>query len=226
MAASNPSNRLRLALSTIGLIALGPVAWGADAPNFKSTEDIHLHASSSEIDQPRGRMVYRDVTISQGPLSIAAKEANATSLDFKSGQWNFKGDVHIVMPNGKLDAETATVNFANNQISRAQATGSPATFESQRKGADQIAHGKAGAIEYDVAQETVRLTHSAWLSDGSNDISGDTLVYDIRGQKVVGNPDQRDQRGIDITIRPRSNSGNSQSEPEPSARPKAPESGA
>jgi lipopolysaccharide transport protein LptA len=208
MAASNPSKALRLALATIGAIALGPMA----SPSLSSTEDIHLHASSSEIDQPRGRMIYRDVTISQGQLSIAAKEANVTdlTLDFKSGQWNFKGDVHIVMPNGKLDAETATISFANNQIARAQATGSPATFQSQRSGTDQVAHGKAGAIDYDVAQQTVRLTNNAWLSDGSNDISGDTLVYDIRGQKVVGNPDQRDQRGIDITIRPRSTSGNTQ----------------
>jgi lipopolysaccharide transport protein LptA len=226
MAASNPSKALRLALATIGTIVLTAVAQAADAPTINSTEDIHLHASSSEIDQQRGRMVYRDVTISQGQLSIAAKEANVTGLDFKAGQWSFKGDVHIIMPNGKLDAETATVNFANNLMSRAQATGSPATFESQRKGTDQIAHGRAGSIDYDVSQQTVRLTNNAWLSDGCNELSGNTLVYDIRSQKVVGNPDQRDQGGIDITIRPRSNSGNTAAESSPCSRPKASEPGA
>jgi lipopolysaccharide export system protein LptA len=44
----------------------------------------------------------------------------------------------------------------------------------------------------------------AWLTDGENVIRGETLVYDIAGQRVAANPGGTDPGGVRITINPRS----------------------
>jgi lipopolysaccharide export system protein LptA len=229
MAASNPGNLLQLPGVLCGLLVslAASAAAAPQAPLLSPTEPIHLHASHNEIDSQNNRMLYRDITITQGGLSISADEANATGLDFKAGEWIFKGSVHIVMPTGKLDADTATISFADSQISRAKATGSPATFESQRPGSDEIAHGRAATIDYDVSGGTVRLLNNAWLSNGGNEISGNTLVYEVNSQKVIGNPGKRDKGGIDIIIRPNANGTGSKTEIQrPGATPKPGDGGA
>ena len=50
---------------------------------------------------------------------------------------------------------------------------------------------------------TVRLTGDAWLSDGTNEISGSTLVYDLNGQRVVANPDDQGDQRVRLTIQPK-----------------------
>jgi len=48
----------------------------------------------------------------------------------------------------------------------------------------------------------VRLTGNAWLSDGRNEIRGNTLVYDIGRERVQANPNEKDPGGVKITINP------------------------
>ncbi|MGI9245718.1 MAG: LptA/OstA family protein, partial [Steroidobacteraceae bacterium] len=75
-------------------------------------------------------------------------------------------------------------------------------FEQRLKGQDQVARGRAAAIDYDVKESTVRLTGDAWLSNGQNDIEGNTLVYDIGRERVQANPSGKDPGGVRITISP------------------------
>ncbi|MGL6222788.1 MAG: LptA/OstA family protein, partial [Steroidobacteraceae bacterium] len=60
----------------------------------------------------------------------------------------------------------------------------------------------AKAIDYDVKAATVRLTGDAWLTDGQNEIRGNTLVYDIGRERVQANPSEKDPGGVRITINP------------------------
>ena len=80
--------------------------------------------------------------------------------------------------------------------------GAPAAFEQQLKEKDQVARGRAGAIDYDVKAGTVRLTGEAWLTDGQNEIRGNTLIYDIGRERVQANPSEKDPGGVRITIKP------------------------
>ena len=117
------------------------------------------------------------------------------------------------MPGGSLAADEARIAFAANLISSAQITGSPARFEQKRdKG---IARGRALKIEYQPAAGTVRLTEDAWLSDGNNEISGQTLVYNMRDQRVLANPDEQGSQPVRITINPK------KPEPKPEAKSEA-----
>ena len=169
----------------------------------QSNLPISLDARSSEFDYAKNRLVFHSVTITQGTLRVEAGEATATGLNFDNSQWQFTGNVHITMERGSLSSDRADVTFANNQIARALINGAPATFEQTLEKPPQTARGHANVIEYDVANGTVRLAENAWLSDGENELSGDTLVYDIRAERVVANaPAGGDQR-VRITINPR-----------------------
>jgi lipopolysaccharide transport protein LptA len=63
-------------------------------------------------------------------------------------------------------------------------------------------HGAAGRIDYDLAAGTVRLSESATLSDGANEITGKTLVYGLRDQRVLANPGEQSAERVRITIQP------------------------
>jgi lipopolysaccharide transport protein LptA len=164
---------------------------------------ISLDARSSEFDYKKNRLVFYKVTITQGNLRVEAGEATATGLNFENSQWQFAGDVHITMEKGSLRSDRADVTFARNQIARAVINGAPANFEQTLEKPPQTARGRANVIEYDVANGTVRLSESAWLSDGENELSGEVLVYDIRSERVIANAPAGSDERVRITINPR-----------------------
>jgi lipopolysaccharide transport protein LptA len=148
-------------------------------------------------------VVFRDIVITQGAVRVAAAQARATGLDFEDSTWNFTGAVRINVDGGALRSEDATVKFGANRVSSARIRGNPAEFEQARSGSTDVARGRAATIEYDVAAGTVKLIGDAWLSDGRNEIRGQQLTYDVRGQRVQSGtrPGQSDR--VQITIRPR-----------------------
>ena len=198
--------RLCMSLATVLIAPLaGPLAMTQAASVSTVTDPnkpIALDAASIDFNYKDNTAIYRKVRISQGDLSVEAQEATATGLNFDNSKWSFKGDVHIRMPEGRLDSQSATVIFRQNQLAHAVITGAPATFEQYLKSKSQTARGRAGSIEYDVSQGTVQFDNQAWLSDGRNEITGRTLVYNIREERVIANPGQQEGGNISITIRP------------------------
>ncbi len=140
--------------------------------------------------------------ITQGGLEVTAQQASATGLEFNNSEWRLQGDVVITVPGGKLQSGEARVMFRNNAIASASIKGTPAQFEQRLKERNQVARGRAAAIDYDVKAATVRLTGDAWLTDGNNEIRGNTLVYDIGRERVQANPSEQDPGGVKITINP------------------------
>ncbi len=84
-------------------------------------------------------------------------------------------------------------------------TGSPATFSQQR--GRQAAQGRAERIDYDLATGRVRLSGGAWLSDGNNEITGSTLVYSMREERVVAEAGEQGGQPVRITINPKAPPG-------------------
>lgn len=165
-------------------------------------QPIDLQAASSDFDYKNNSLRFRRVKITQGAMQVSAQEANASGLNFDNSQWKFTGDVQILVPDGKLNSDSAQVSFQNNQIVKAVIKGKPASFEQKLKEKDQVAQGKAETIEYDVQASTVQLVGQAWLTDGPNQIRGNTLIYDIGKQRVVANPNEKDPGGVHIIITP------------------------
>lgn len=195
--------------------ALGAAARDPAPLQLNDAQPIQLEARSTDFDYKNNTLVFHGVRIAQGGLAIEAEDGTATGLDFKDSHWLFKGDVRITMPGGSLTAEEARIAFAANLVSIAQITGSPARFEQKRdKG---VARGRAQHIEYQPGPGTVRLTEDAWLSDGNNEISAATLVYNMRDQRVTANPEEQGSQPVRLTINPKK----PDAKPEPKAEPKA-----
>jgi lipopolysaccharide transport protein LptA len=205
MASSTPRRRgaHRLCLAAAVLLGVVPLAVAQTGlPAGNSELPINLEAASSDFDYKNNTLLFKRVKITQGGLEVTAQQASATGLEFDNSEWRLVGDVTIIVPGGKLQSSEARVMFRNNAIASASIKGSPAAFEQQLQEKQQVARGRARSIDYDVKAATVRLTGDAWLSDGQNEIRGNTLVYDIGRERVQANPDEKDPGGVRITINP------------------------
>ena len=181
----------------------GATAAGAAVSAPAHQLPITVDAASSEVDYRTNTVVLSEVKISQGAMTVQADHAHASGLNFANSRWTFDGHVRIdAEPRGNLRADQAVVEFRDNRILRATATGKPAQFEQPRGDSQQMAHGHADEIVYDVNEGTVRLSNNAWLSDGTNEISGPLLVYNIRAQRVQAAAQPGSDQRVHITIQP------------------------
>jgi lipopolysaccharide transport protein LptA len=214
MAPSCPNAR-RLLLSALGafIAAAAPALAAPAAAPLKSPGatpaasghqlPITVDAASSEVDYRTNTVELTQVVISQGAMRIQADRAHASGLNFANSRWTFEGHVRIdAEPRGSLRSDQAVVEFRNNRILRATASGKPAEFEQPRTDSAQMARGHADEIVYDVNEGTVRLSNDAWLSDGVNQISGPLLVYNIRAQRVQAATQPGSDQRIHIEIQP------------------------
>jgi lipopolysaccharide transport protein LptA len=213
MAHSHVNSRTALAaLLLLGL--LGP-AWSAEST--RCAEKIVLSAVPLDIDYRNNKARFRDVVITQCDLRIEAAEANvAGGLDFENGEWTVAGNVRINAEGGKLRSDKAVVRFRDNLISQATITGTPAEFEQERKDGT-LSRGHASTISYEPGSGVVKLRDNAWLSTGCNELKSDQLVYNIKTQRVEGQPQAvaGSSGRITITIQPKGESGS----PNPCAKP-------
>ena len=210
MATSN-ANPLQLqALRTAQFALCALFALTVSAPRAapaRTAQPIALEAASSDFDYKNNSLRFREIRLSQGVLRVEAAEAHATGLNFDNSQWTFRGAVRITTADGTLTSETATVDFKDNTLTRAAIQGGPATFSQQRPattpgGKPRLVRGRAGRIDYDLTAGNVRLSESAWLSDGANEITGRTLIYGLRDQRVLANPGEQADERVRITIQP------------------------
>ena len=200
MGRSHASGLVAALLATSAALA-APDPAPAPTLQLNDAQPIQLEARSTDFDYKNNTLVFHGVRIAQGGLAIEADDGTATGLDFKDSRWVFRGNVRISVPDGGLTSDEARISFAGNLIASAEITGSPAQFEQKRdKG---IARGHALKIEYRPSAGTVRLSDQAWLSDGDNEISGQTLVYNMRDQRVIANPDEQGSQPVRITINPK-----------------------
>jgi lipopolysaccharide transport protein LptA len=172
------------------------------AATLKSDKPIALDADSSEFDYKNNTLVFHHVKISQADLSVEAAEARANGLNFDNSRWVFRGAVKIAFKDGSLTSDEAQINFAGNSLAKALITGKPAAFEQQREKSGLLARGHAGRIEYDLQQGTVHLSDDAWLTDGQNEIKGQSLKYSVREQRVIAEASEQGAQRVKITINP------------------------
>lgn len=212
--ARSPVNS-RIAFAALALLGLLGPASGAESP--RAAEKIVLEAVPLDIDYRNNKARFREVVITQGDVRIEAAEANVVGgLDFENGEWTVSGNVRIKAEGGSLRSDKAVVQFRNNLIARATITGTPAEFEQQRKDGT-TSRGHASTISYEPGSGTVKLRENAWLSSGCNELKGDQLVYNIKTQRVEGQPQAAPGSSgrIIITIQPKGESGS----PNPCAKP-------
>jgi lipopolysaccharide transport protein LptA len=166
---------------------------------------IALDAQSSEIDYKNNNLLFRKVRIAQGAMAISADQAQATGLDFEDSRWVFRGNVKITMDQGLLTSDEAEVNFVKKLLAKAVVNGKPASFEQKIAKTGKLAQGHADTIDYDVAKGVVHLSKNAWLSDGQNEIRGESLKYNVVAQNIVAESSEQGSQRVHIIITPPAN---------------------
>ncbi|MCC5794917.1 MAG: lipopolysaccharide transport periplasmic protein LptA [Chromatiales bacterium] len=146
---------------------------------------IELDADFSELDRRNDRLVFRGLRVRQGELRLFADDAEATPADFENSQWTFRGNVRMQAPEASVTADRAEMSIAGQRLGSVRLTGSPASFEQAGLGPALPTSGRARRLEYDPATGIMLMVGEAWLTDGSNEISGDRITYDMRNERVT-----------------------------------------
>jgi lipopolysaccharide export system protein LptA len=204
--------RMRLPLLLL-LLGAGSAATRAAAPDevpasLPGSADREgcnepLCYTASSLQAERNRMVLHDINIvdtTRGITRIKADLAEANGEDLGNSEWVLTGHVQVFMPQGRLNADKATVRFVNKRIASMSAEGAPAEFEhgvaaagpdsapgdagSHSHAGIDSAHGHAREIDYDMEHDLLKLNGDSWLTDGCNEINSQSIVYDIANQKV------------------------------------------
>jgi lipopolysaccharide transport protein LptA len=191
-------------LKAVALLSLALPAARTMAAHVEQ-QAIALDAQSSELDYKNNNLVFRKVRIAQGAMAIAADQAQATGLDFENSHWVFRGNVKITMEQGQMTSDEAQVTFARKTISNAVVNGKPAAFEQKIAKTGKLAQGHADTIDYDVAKGVVHFSKNAWLSDGQNEIRGESLKYNVLAQNIVAESSEQGSQRVHIIITPPAN---------------------
>ena len=186
-------------------LALANAAAAAVARERESP--ILLDAQSTSIDLKTNSAVFTKIRISQGGMSITADQGQASQqrsadLYFQDNVWNFRGNVKITVEQGQLFSDDAQITFVNNVLSKAVVNGKPASFEQTVAKTGKLAKGNAETIDYDAARHLVRFLNNAYLSNGDNEIRGQSLKYDVVAQKVIAEEAEQNSQRVRITITP------------------------
>jgi len=191
-------------LKAVALFALALPASQAIAAHMEQ-QAISLDAQSSELDYKNNNLIFHKVRITQGNMSVAADQAQATGLDFENSRWVFRGNVKITMDQGQLTSDEAEITFAKKLLSKAIVSGNPAAFEQRIEKTGKLAQGRADTIDYDVTKGVVHLSKNAWLSDGLNEIRGESLKYNVVAQNIVAEASEQGSQRVHIIITPPAN---------------------
>src|SRR6266851_8350679 len=184
-------------LKAFALFALVLPASQAPAAHVEQ-QAISLDAQSSELDYKNNNLIFRKVRITQGDMSVAADQAQATGLDFENSRWVFRGNVKITMDQGQLTSDEAEITFAKKLLSKAIVSGNPAAFEQRIEKTGKLAQGRADTIDYDVTKGVVHLSKNAWLSDGQKEIRGESLKYNVLAQNIVAESAEQGSQRVHI----------------------------
>jgi lipopolysaccharide transport protein LptA len=202
MAAS--SRKAPLLLLLAALLATASARAPGASPG-STAGPITLDAASSELDLRTNNVFFRKVRISQGPMSVTADQGQATREglnSFDNSLWVFRGNVKITTDTGQLLADEAQIDFVKKLLSKAVAHGKPAEFQERIEKAGKVAHGHADDIDYDATKQIVHFAKNAWLSDGQNEVRGESLKYNMAAQSIIADAAEQNSQRVHIIIQP------------------------
>ena len=86
------------------------------------------------------------------------------------------------MDQGQLSADDAQIDLHQEAPLQGGGERQAGPFQQRIEKTGKTAHGHADTIDYDASKGMVRLTKNAWLSDGQNEVRGESLKYNVLAQ--------------------------------------------
>jgi len=129
---------------------------------------------------------------SSQPISI---EADRATLNEKTGNSVYEGNVYLQQGTLVLQGSKMTVQLDGNSIETLVLTGDMATYRQRPDGKESDRHAEAERIEFYAKEDRVILLENArvWRS-GNNELRSDRIVFDLKSNTVnagSNNPDDR-----------------------------------
>ena len=195
------------------LFAAQALTAGTRAAQVHATQEtIDFSAAPVDIDIKNRVLIAHKVKITQGNLTLTADQGqvNGTGVQtaFDDSRWVFHGAVKVTMDAGVLNSDDAQVTFLNKRLTHAVATGKPATFQQKIEKSEKTAVGHSDTIDYDVSKGIVHLSKNAWLSDGQNEVRGESLKYNMIAQTIAADAAEQNNQRVHIIITPPSKPAN------------------
>jgi lipopolysaccharide transport protein LptA len=173
---------------------------------------ISLDAESSSFDRQSNTVIFSRLSITQGDMLIQADEAVAQGLDFEQGEWRFSGRVLFTVENARIEADSATITFAANELQSAELVGAPARFEQMTERDEEPISGGATTLSFDNVARVMRMLDEAWFQQGPNEFRGCDLIYDLDQEQITSGSSECGQPVV-ITILPRNRDTDEAGEP-------------
>jgi len=200
-----PIHRVSLLLA----IALLPSFAGAQVTDLDLRLPWDIVSETMAFDGKTSTVIYTGLRFSQGATSIEADEGRATNLEQQDSSWQFSGNVVIVVNNGSIKCDSATLQFDGNILNTATVTGTPATFELQREDSGDVTSAEAGRLMYDVKNGVIEFSERATITESGNQISSNYFVYDINERRINADSAGDSEARVRITYTPTNGNGNS-----------------
>lgn len=116
------------------------------------------------------------------PIELTADNAE---YDHDSGIATYTGNVHIQQGEMFIKGDKVTIHFVESHATQMDAWGKPAVFHYVPANSPPV-DGKGDHLQYNVAKQSLHMFGNAWLDEGGNQTTADTLNYNITTRKVTG----------------------------------------
>lgn len=188
--------------TTILLLMLALVCGSAVAQLDDLRLPVIIDADRTDYDGKTAMLQFSGLRLTQGGIGIEADIAHASRMDFDDSVWRFSGNVVFDVDEGRVTCDTADLRFSDFQLLEAKITGSPATFRFKRPGSEEPTYAEAGRLHYDVVQGIIEFSDGATISEGGNQISSETLIYNIEEQRINAAASGNGEDRVTVTYTP------------------------
>lgn len=161
-----------------------------------------LDSETAVFDGKTSTYIYTGLRFSQGNISIESDEGRATNGTENNRELKFSGNVVINVNNGRIECDTADLQFTGSRLSSAIVTGSPAIYEVQREDAEDVTHAEAGRLRYDVVAGVIEFSDNATITESGNQISSNYLLYNIYERRIKADSAGTEDDRVRITYTP------------------------
>jgi lipopolysaccharide export system protein LptA len=129
------------------------------------------------------------------PIRITADEA---LRDEKQGYTVYRGNVRMTQGTLRIEADAITIYHRSEEADRIVAEGRPARLQQQPEPDKGLVYARARIIEYYKLEERVLLREQAFIEQDGSTVTGETIDYLIRQQRVRA--DAGDSGPVEVVI--------------------------
>lgn len=164
------------------------LAWPAHAEQADRDRPVNIESDTLRVDDAKQTAVYEgNVVLTQGSLFMSAD---------------------------RLEVRQDDKGFTS---SEARGLNKPVFFRQKQEAKDQYIEGVASRIEYDAANDVVKLIGNARVRRGDEEVRGNLIVYDAKTEtyRAVGSTKENGSGRVRAVIKPKQKDGAGKAEAKP-----------